>query len=393
VFAGSIIGSLWMMSLLGADLSPATSYFRLHKTFQIDGFLTLLVMGVGYMIVPRFRNVQLSSNWLAYLSFGLVVLSLAATILSVFIDDYLFSVLSVSLRFVGISLFACIMIWTIRIHPRLLRRADYFIAYSVITLVTVNLIEIVHQALGTFGNSLSEMQLFLLFPLLMIFGVEYKTLPSLLGFINPKKKLSLITTWLALVSIIIGTFSMFDDSLFLAVAFNTMLLAFVLTFAASVYIFGGFDNSEILRLIQGEKKARYEYLVRHLRISFVFLCLGIVLSIAFSLSNSFIFYDLAIHYTAIGFLGITVALYLPLMLPPITGRMVHFTKFSSLPLMLVIIALAIRTIGDILVTFRLSATPATYVPMISGWLVVIALFVFIRMIHKSMIHEQVIEKR
>ena len=90
VFAGSIIGSLWMMSLLGADLSFANSYFRLHKTFQIDGFLTLLVMGIGYMIVPRFRNVKLSSNWLAYLSFGLVVLSLAATILSVFINDYLF---------------------------------------------------------------------------------------------------------------------------------------------------------------------------------------------------------------------------------------------------------------------------------------------------------------
>src|SRR5262245_55287746 len=156
-----------MMSLLGADLGPANNYFQLHKTFQIDGFLTLLIMGVGYMIVPRFRNVQLSSNWLAYLSFGLVVVSLAATTLSVFINDYLFSVLSVSLRLVGISIFACIMIWTIRIHPRLLRRADYFIVFSVATLVTVNLIEIVDQALGEFGNPLSEVQLFLLFPLLM----------------------------------------------------------------------------------------------------------------------------------------------------------------------------------------------------------------------------------
>jgi hypothetical protein len=393
VFAGSIIGSLWMMSLLGADLSLANSYFQLHKTFQIDGFLTLLVMGVGYMIVPRFRNVQLSSIWLVYLSFGLVVLSLAATIFSVFINYHLLSILSVSLRLVGISIFACIMIWTIRIHPRLLRRADYFIAFSVIMLVTVNLIEIIDRGIGGFDNPLSEVQLFLLFPLLMIFGVEYKTLPSLLGFIYPRKKLSLITTWLALASIIIGAFSMFDDSFFLTVAFNTILLAFVLTFAAAVHIFGGFDNSEILRLIQDEKKARYEYIVRHLRISFLFLCLGIVLAIAFSIFSSFIFYDLAIHYTAIGFLGITVALYLPLMLPPITGRMVHFTIFSSLPLLLVVLALAIRTIGDVSVTFRLSATPATYLPMISGWLVVVALFVFVRMIHKSMIHEQVIEKR
>jgi hypothetical protein len=112
---------------------------------------------------------------------------------------------------------------------------------------------------------------------------------------------------------------MLDDDLLLAEAFNSVLLGFVLTFAATVYIYGGFDNSEILRLIQDEKKARYRYIVRNLRIAFQFLCSGIVLAVAFNISNSYIFYDLAIHYTAIGFLGITVALYLPLMLPPIIG--------------------------------------------------------------------------
>ena len=118
---------------------------------------------------------------------------------------------------------------------------------------------------------------------------------------------------------------MLNDDLLLAESFNILLLGFVLTFAATVYIYGGFDNSEILRLIQGEKKARYAYIVRHLRIAFLFLCSGIVLAFAFNFSNSYILYDLAIHYTAIGFLGITVALYLPLMLPPITGKMIHFT--------------------------------------------------------------------
>jgi hypothetical protein len=185
---------------------------------------------------------------------------------------------------------------------------------------------------------------------------------------------------------------MLNDDLLLAESFNILLLGFVLTFAATVYIYGGFDNSEILRLIQGEKKARYTYLFRHLRIAFLFLCSGIVLAFAFNFSNSYILYDLAIHYTAIGFLGITVALYLPLMLPPITGKMIHFTKFSSLPLLLVVLALAIRTFGDIIMTMRLSVTPASYLLMISGWLIVIALIVFVRMIHESMKHVEIIDK-
>ena len=392
VFAGSIIGSLWMMSLVGADLSLALGSYRLHKTFQIDGFLTLLVMGVGYMIVPRLRNVQLASIWLAYLSFILVVVSIASSILSVFVDDAFLPLLSVFAELFGISIFAGMMVWTIRIQPRLLRRADYFIACSVFTLVAVNLFQIVVQVVGKNGNPLSEVQMFLLFAILMIFGVEYKTLPSVLGFIRPRKKLSAVSFWLALASIILGVSSMLNDDLLLAESFNILLLGFIVTFAAAVHIFGGFDNSEILRLIQGEKKARYTYLVRHLRIAFLFLCSGIVLAFAFNFSNIYILYDLAIHYTAIGFLGITVALYLPLMLPPITGKMIHFTKFSSLPLLLVVLALAIRTFGDIFMTMRLSVTPASYLLMISGWLIVVALIVFVRMIHESMKHVEIIDK-
>ncbi|MDQ4050788.1 MAG: hypothetical protein M3093_04180, partial [Thermoproteota archaeon] len=83
VFAGSIVGSIWMMFILGAqDFSFARSSFSLHKTFQVDGFLTLLIMGVGYMIVPRFRNVPLPSSSLAYLSFILIMLSIVLSAIS-----------------------------------------------------------------------------------------------------------------------------------------------------------------------------------------------------------------------------------------------------------------------------------------------------------------------
>jgi putative Ca2+/H+ antiporter (TMEM165/GDT1 family) len=55
---GSIIGSIWMMMygvILPAELANT---IHLHKLLQFEGFITLIIMGIGYLIVPRFRNVS-----------------------------------------------------------------------------------------------------------------------------------------------------------------------------------------------------------------------------------------------------------------------------------------------------------------------------------------------
>jgi hypothetical protein len=384
VFAGSIAGSVWMMYLLGADIAFARGAFILHKTFQVDGFLTLIVMGVGYMIIPRFRNVQLPSTRLAYFSFLLVVFSIAASIASSVTGTDLASIGTIA-RTLGIAIFAAMTLWTIRIRPRLLRAADYFIALAVLTLLAINVMHLLGYAKS--GSSLSEVQILLLFPVLMIFGVQYKTMPSFLGFIRPRKKLSAISFALAAAAAVLGLVSALYNDQLLAIAFNAALLACVAAFAGALHTFGGFDNSEILRLIQGEKKSRYMYTIRHSRLAFLFLFAGTSAALAFNISSIFILYDLAIHYVAIGFIGITVALYLPLMLPPITGRMVHFTRFSSIPVLLVVSALAVRTAGDAAITLQ-TAAGVSYLLMSTGWLVVAALFVFVIMIHRSMKEEK-----
>jgi len=404
VFAGSIIGSIWMMSLLGAEhFVFVHNSFSLHKTFQVDGFLTLLIMGIGYMIVPRFRNVQLSSSGLAYLSFTLIILSIVISTISAFSHETLL-LPSNFVQFLGVSIFAGIMIWTLRIHPRLLRTADYFIGLSVVVLLFVSLFHVILAAaeiaepsgdIGSGnGNIMSEVQMLMLFAVLMIFGVEYKTLPSFLGFIKPRRKLAMVSFGLGITSVILGISSMLYSEFLLAETFNVVLLGSVITFGRAVYIFGGFDNREILRVLQDERKARYSYIVRHLRLAFLFLFASIIMAAAFNIFGTFVLYDLAVHYAAIGFLGITIALYLPLMLPPITGRIVHFTKFNSLPLFLIIAALAIRTLGDIMMTsLQLdSINSASYAFMTSGWLVVAALFAFVTMIHRSMKQEEAINE-
>ena len=71
---GSVLGALWMMTLYGVSLpSGLIDIIRLHRSVQFDGFITMLIMGIGYMIVPRFRNIPLPSSKLAYISYVLMV--------------------------------------------------------------------------------------------------------------------------------------------------------------------------------------------------------------------------------------------------------------------------------------------------------------------------------
>ena len=405
-FIGSSIGSLWMMSFFGIALPQFFhNSFQLHKTLQIDGFLILLIMGIGYMIIPRFRNIPLASTNLAYLSFVLVLCSITIyaihQILPITENNNNLLKWSNLLRLTGIIIFAIIVFLAFRVRPKLLRLSDYFIALSIITLIIINIVQSIGYEYNT--NSLTHIQLWLLFPILMIYGIEYKTLPSFLGFIRPRRILGFASFGLVLVSIILGLISiiLYEENNLFPIIFNIVFLSSALTFGGAVYITGGFDNSdEIRRLIQGEKKARYNFTTIHIKLSFLFLYIGITMALLFNLFHeTFAFYDLAIHIIAVGFIGTTITLYLPLMLPPVIGRTIDFTNFNKIPLILIILSLSIRAIGEF--TFTQSSSPYLavisshlYQPIIillqqhffglSSWFIVAAMFIFVIMIHRSL---------
>jgi hypothetical protein len=382
VFAGSSTGSVWMMSLFGVSPPVDVRAFSLHGILQIGGFLTLLIMGVGYMIVPRLRNASLPSARLAYASFALVCASIALSIVSsLFASDVAGAASSIA-RMSGAAIFAGMVFWMIRVRPRLLGMADYFIGMSAALLVVLSIMQV--QGIASAGG-LAKVQAWLLFPVLMIFGVKYKTMPSFLGFIRPRKWPARASVALAGLSAALAITSVLSGNAAVHAAFNVAFIACAGSLAVSLFIFGGFDNREILRLISGEKKARYSYTLAYTRISFLFLFAGAGLALFFALGGGwgFLSYDLAIHYTAIGFVGITIALYLPLMLPPITGRTVHFAKFNHAPILLILAALGVRAAGDAAIISGFANVPASYAFMASGWLVVAALAAFVVMVHRS----------
>ena len=132
-------------SILGTNLSQwFHGTFQLHKMLQLDGDKNLSI----WVIISRISGV-------------IIFLVIMFWTLRVIV----------------------IMFWTLRVRPKLLGLSDYFIALFLVTLITVNVIDLSGY---TFTNSLTHIQLWLLFKL-MIFGIEYKTITSFLGFIRPRK--------------------------------------------------------------------------------------------------------------------------------------------------------------------------------------------------------------
>jgi len=159
-----------MMSIMGTNLPQwLHGTFELHKMLQMDGFLTLLIMGIGYMIIPRFRSIQIGSVKLAYVYFILILASLIFQFIQAVNDDKSLSIWMMVSRISGVIIFLVIVFWTLRVKPKVLGLSDYFIALCLVTLITINVIDLSGYE---YINSLTHIQLWLLFPVLMIFGIE-----------------------------------------------------------------------------------------------------------------------------------------------------------------------------------------------------------------------------
>ena len=387
----SVLGSIWMMMMIYGLKLPAElmSSVNLHVLLQFDGFLTLMIMGMGYLIVPRFRNITIPSIKIAYASYVFMLISIICSIvvswpgIPQMIHDF-GSFLADTFRVLAVGIFCFIIIWILRVRPKLLRMADYFIGMSVVLFGTLT---VLHSF--NFNVITNNILLWLMFPILMIFGVEYKTLPSFISFIWPRKLPSLISAALLTLSLCCGIASIFHHSILLSTLFQFSFLAGAICFAWAHNIFAGFDTSKIMQLSKGEKKARYKYTLFIAKLSFAFLFVGITLSItSIYLPNIFVIYDMWIHIIAIGFIGLTIALYLPLLLSPILGRTIRFTHFSKLPIWLILISLSVRVVGDIFIQSISYSGEVSYQYLaislsLSGWLIVAAILSFMFMVHRS----------
>jgi hypothetical protein len=390
ILVGSFIGSIWFAFILNVNIPVINgSIFNLHRIFQVESGITLLIMGIGFMIVPRFRNISIGSHTVIKVSFLSIIISTFLVIIStiniyqpIINERILF--ISEIIRIFGIFLFVGKIIDTIKIKPKLLRTADYFVGFSAICLLIISILNLFKLN----DNTLMGLEIQLLFPIIMILGIEYKTLPSFLGFIRPRKKfgiLSLLFLIAAFTSGVITKFYVSDDTV-LPILFNLFVILSSIMFSLSIFLYNNYENKKYILQSTTDKKERYLYILHHTKISFYFLYVGIVLALLFYIfDKKFMFYDLSIHFIAIGFIGITISSYLPMMLAPILGKPIIIRKINKIPLILIIISLLIRTMGMVYVSYfnNNGASFLHILTSISGFLILLAIIIFIALMYKS----------
>jgi hypothetical protein len=272
---------------------------------------------------------------------------------------------------------------TLKIRPKLLRTADYFVGFSSICLLIVSILNLFKLN----DNTLTDIEIQLLFPIIMIFGIEYKTLPSFLGFIRPRKKFGIVSLLFLIIAFILGITKFFiNDYVVLPILFNLFMMFSSITFSISIYLYNNYENKKYILQSAIDKKERYLYTLYHTRISFYFLYVGLFLGILFYIfDKKFMFYDLSIHFIAIGFIGITIASYFPMMIAPIFGKPIIVKKINKIPLILIIFSLLTRTIGMVYTSYFNSSgfSFLQSLTSISGFLILLAIIIFIALMYKS----------
>jgi hypothetical protein len=389
ILVGSFIGTIWFAFILKVNIALFNgSIFNLHRIFQLESGLTLLIMGIGFMIVPRFRNISIGSLTIIKISFLSIIISTFLVIVStiniyesIINERILF--ISEIFRIFGVLLFVGKTIDTLKIRPKLLRTADYFVGFSSICLLIVSILNLFKLN----DNTLTDIEIQLLFPIIMIFGIEYKTLPSFLGFIRPRKKFGIVSLLFLIIAFILGITKFFiNDYVVLPILFNLFMMFSSITFSISIYLYNNYENKKYILQSAIDKKERYLYTLYHTRISFYFLYVGLFLGILFYIfDKKFMFYDLSIHFIAIGFIGITIASYFPMMIAPIFGKPIIVKKINKIPLILIIFSLLTRTIGMVYTSYFNSSgfSFLQSLTSISGFLILLAIIIFIALMYKS----------
>ncbi|MGN6559972.1 MAG: hypothetical protein ACTHJ2_05540 [Candidatus Nitrosocosmicus sp.] len=391
IFVGSLIGSIWFAFILKINIPFFNgAIFNLHSIFQIESGLTLLIMGIGFMIVPRFRNTPIGSIRIIKISFMsilistlLVIISTTINIFASIINEDIVSIAEI-IRIIGIVLFVIKIFISLKIPPKLLRTADYFIGFSSICLLMLSMLDL----FKIIGDGLLDIEIHLLFPIIMIFGIEYKTLPSFMGFVRPKKRAGLLSLIFLIVTFIVGISSKayINNDTTLPILFNSFMIFSSILFSISVYVYSNYENKKYILRSSPDKRERYLYTLYHTRASFYFLYIGIALGLLYYVfDKKFIFYDLSIHFIAIGFIGITIASYLPMMLAPLLGRPIVIKKFNKIPIILIITSLIIRAIGISYISYfnGYDLFPLHVLTTMSGFLILLALIIFILLMYKS----------
>ncbi len=379
LFIGTSIGTIYMLFLSGmiiydADITTILANIfnkTLHRELQSTA-ITLFIMGVMYMIVPRIRGIRFEHVLEVKVSFILMVVSIFIFVFTYYTSYYY--AITYLIRLTALAVFTYVISKMLKVAPRTGKISDYYFIISLMMLITYNII----LALNYGMDSLNMIYIWLASVIYVIFGIQYRVAPVFFGKAAPIKGLDTLAFVLASTSALLLIVQM----QFYA---YTLLLIDSIIFAYSIYIMHPYKIPELLYTTEdpqsSEKISRLKFFVPLIRISYIMLILGLLTALLYYLMPNFALYDLAIHLVTIGFIGITLMNFMPIMLPPIIGRNINYTRFNMQPLALLMAGIVIRVVWNIL---PLITQVNRLILGVSGFIVLASMILYVRMIHLSM---------
>lgn len=363
-----VVGIFRLMSETIAGPPFLASLYGLHPILMVFGFIAGVIMTeriAGVELLPSTRETRLSVAMVP-----LVFAGVAFEALGYGLGIRTATYIGAFLLFAGSALFLFLLLSFYRRS-----RGDLSLSFMLVSAGALLLSSLL-SAWGLPAGNMGFVMVLLLFPIIFVLG-ERVELTSLASRRSPAR----LRPALGAVAVILLIFAV-DASHLIPEAESFGGLA---GFALLAVVFG-FVLREERRATEARSEASTpftRYVSRHISAAYVWGILGSVAGAAYAVRPAFWVYDIFIHSLAIGFVGLMLLAHGPIILPMVLRRNFSHERLSSVPLILLVLALVLRVSGD-LVLLSFESSVAGEVMSLSGWVVLLAVIAFLAEVVRGM---------
>jgi hypothetical protein len=354
---GTFLGTFMLAALSGVPTNFGLTLFSAHPFLQIYGFIAEFVVGVAFSLLPRFKAGRVPSLGLAYAAYFLLTSANILFLLSATLSPYstIFGATAALLIVIGSAVFAS-QVFSLASRPfGGFPETNPLMIISTLSLVLLSLALLLEEVGLVRLDDFSPQMIFLSllgFAGSMIYTVEIRSVSFRQS--DYRKRLAWLTSILQACAVAVIFISILLPSFLLpllSIAGSTLFLASSLSMIFTIKIF---EFSRSVMYKPAMTKMHFSIL-RYNEIGIlsgtIWLLFGIILGITLiAINNNTIFFvrDSFIHSIAIGFIGSTIIVFAPMLLPSLLGKRAPVSGLSFGPIVVLNAGISLRVVGDYL---------------------------------------------
>jgi hypothetical protein len=333
--------------------------YGLHPLLMVFGFVAGIIMTeriAGIELLPSSKNSRLSVSMIPFVFAGIALEALGYGI-----DSILLRYTGALLLSVGSVLFLLLLVSFYRKGRENL--SVTFMGLSAAALLLSSILSAFELPAGNVGF----VMLLLLFPIVFILG-ERVELTSLASGRRPER----LRPILIAISICLFLFALGSRNELTGLQFIYFSAFLLLAVAFAAFLREELRSSR--PIVKGAVPLQ-RYVRLHVGAAYVWGMVGTIAGMAYVISPASQFYDAFIHSLALGFVGLMFLAHGPVILPVVMGRSFAQDKLSNSPMIILILGIMLRIVGNVSSLAFRSETLAVLVAL-SGWVILVAVMAF-----------------